>query len=68
MNFTYMAVQTHLTPSYRLFSIQDVVPVCIASGHLSPKFKRFSRYFSSLAIARFGVAVSSQYPALGKVF
>ena len=28
MNFTYLAVQTHLTPSYRLFSTQDATLVC----------------------------------------
>lgn len=28
MNFTYVAVQTHLTPSYRLFSTQDATLVC----------------------------------------
>ena len=27
MNSTYMAVQTHLTPSYRLFSILDATPI-----------------------------------------
>ena len=27
MNSTYMAVQTHLTPSYRLFSILDTTPI-----------------------------------------
>ena len=27
MNFTYLAVQTHLTPSYRLFSILDATPI-----------------------------------------
>lgn len=27
MNYTYTAVQTHLTPSYRLFSILDITPI-----------------------------------------
>lgn len=28
-----LAVQSHLTLSYRLFSIQDITPICFASGH-----------------------------------
>ena len=35
--------------------------------HLNPKLQRILRYFCSLVVACFGVAVSSQYPALGNV-
>nr|DAF49119.1 MAG TPA: hypothetical protein [Siphoviridae sp. ctnpt50] len=35
--------------------------------HLNPKLQRVLRYFCSLVVACFGVAVSSQSPALGNV-
>lgn len=52
---------------YRVCSrFEDFQPLKTFQKNISiPKLQRILRYFCSLVVACFGVAVSSQYPALG---
>lgn len=54
---------------YRVCSrFEDFQPLKTFQKNIStPKLQCILRYFCSLVVACFGVAVSSQYPALGKV-
>ena len=65
MNFAYVAVQTHLTPSYRLFSILDATPiyrigapplVAVESATVN------GRSVSSFSVRPFWDTVDGEYP------